>query len=119
MEIDQTANETLQKAAGSVFGSLAAKAHTLLSNFESEISIMTRSLIETELSKLSLKLAHFQEMEQLLESEMRHVESERIKIYAERMALKNGVRINTLGTLAKANGDVAIPEDSSLVLLQH
>jgi hypothetical protein len=60
-------------------------------SIDSELQILTRSLIESELTNLSLRLAHFQEMEQLLESEVRHVEAERIKLYSERISIKNGL----------------------------
>lgn len=78
------------KAAGVAFGSAAAKAYALAQSDQIEMEKLTRVLIETQLTKMELKLAHFQEMELLLESEKRQLEKERQKLFADRVAMHSG-----------------------------
>lgn len=115
MDIDD--KDTLQQAGATAFGAAAAKAHTLSAAYQTEMQTTTRLLIECQLSKMSLKLSHFQEMEALLDAEVRHVESERIKLYNERMALKNGIKVQNIVEVEVA--DVEMVEDASFVLLQQ
>jgi SWI/SNF related-matrix-associated actin-dependent regulator of chromatin subfamily C len=104
-----TKGSPLEKAASAAFGSAAAKAHVITLNEELEMQKATRILIEVQLKKMELKLAHFQEMEACLEHERKEIERERQALYLERLALKegksNGVRSKKVNEV-DFNGDV-------------
>jgi SWIRM-associated region 1 len=111
-------DEALQTAASTTFGAAAAKASSLSTAFQTEMQTQTRLLIECELSKLHLKLAHFQEMEALLEKEVRVVEAERVRIYTERMAIKSGKALSGMQNVVGVR-DVTMEGEGSLILLQQ
>jgi SWI/SNF related-matrix-associated actin-dependent regulator of chromatin subfamily C len=85
-----TKQDPLEKAASAAFGSAAAKSHVIALNEELEMQKATRILIETQLKKMELKLAHFQEMEACLEHERKEIERERHLLYLDRLAILSG-----------------------------
>jgi SWI/SNF related-matrix-associated actin-dependent regulator of chromatin subfamily C len=119
MEIDLPI-DSLQAAAASAFGSAACKAHSLSLHFENILQTTIRILLESQLSKLSLKLTHFNEMEKLLDSEIRHVEAERIRLYSERICMKSGTRGQMVVNAVLLKDDEKVVDDCNvLVLLQQ
>lgn len=104
-----TSVNSLEKAAATAIGSAAAKSSVLATYEELEMQKTTRVLIEVQLKKMELKVQHFQEFEAILEHERKQVESERYKLYLDRLALKNG---NAKG---QVNGGLqAVPVDGDV-----
>ncbi|KAI5290998.1 hypothetical protein KEM54_006750 [Ascosphaera aggregata] len=66
----------------------AARAAVLASHEEREMTRLVSSAVNITLQKLSLKIAQFNEMEQLLEAERRDIEHARQQLLLDRIALK-------------------------------
>lgn len=92
MEVDgQEAKKprtTLEKAASVALGSAAAKAKSLSSIEEREITRLVHSVIDTEMKKLELKMNYFEELEAVLENELESIAQQRKDVFTYRLAVK-------------------------------
>lgn len=84
----QSKKENKPSAATVALATSAARAAVLASHEEREMTRLVSSAVNTTLQKISLKLSHFTEMEQLLEAERRDLEHARQQLLLDRIALK-------------------------------
>jgi SWI/SNF related-matrix-associated actin-dependent regulator of chromatin subfamily C len=75
----------LERAATTALSAAAAKAHVLATQDDRELERLVRELVDAQVKKLELKLAHFDELESILEAERREVEQARQQLYDERL----------------------------------
>jgi SWI/SNF related-matrix-associated actin-dependent regulator of chromatin subfamily C len=101
-----TAKAELQKTGATALAAAAAKAHGLATVEELQMQKLTRTLIETQLKKMELKLTRFQEFEQVLENERKELEAERSKLVMERLEFKQ----------LKAGQDVGVQEQNGNIV---
>ena len=81
----------IQKAGATALGAAAAKASVLSDNEGNELQSLTNALLSLQLKKMELKLAHFQDIENLLEFERQSLERERQQLYLDRLAFRKTV----------------------------
>lgn len=99
---DQPRNN-IEKAAAIALGSAAAKAHLLALEEDSSLHTLVTSLVEAQVRKLELKMAHFEEIESLLEVERRGLEQEKQQLYEEKMKVaRMAQEVQVLHARAKA-----------------
>ncbi|KAI8810063.1 hypothetical protein BJ742DRAFT_676198 [Cladochytrium replicatum] len=84
-------NSAIESAAAMALGAAAAKSKTITDATEKETSRLVHQLVQAQLSKMQLKLKHFEELESVLEAERRDLERERQVLYAERLAFRRQV----------------------------
>lgn len=98
LETDQEylfpADSTLEKAAATALGSAAAKSKTLEKFAEKECARLTNQLIQTQMAHIEMKMAHFDQMVEMLEHEKKEIQLERARLYCERLNFKK-VRENS------------------------
>ncbi|KAK9249172.1 SWIRM domain-containing protein [Lipomyces tetrasporus] len=85
---EESANGTVKKAASIALGVTAARAHLLATDEEREMSRLVNSLVSMQTRKLELKLAKFEELEQVLEAERRELEQARQQLFLDRLAFQ-------------------------------
>lgn len=88
------------RAAGAAFGAAAARALTLAEIEERRMQREVAAVVELQLRKLEIKLAHFETMETQLETERRHLARHRTQLAADRVALQK--QIETFNAAAAA-----------------
>ncbi|KAI8811212.1 Smarcc1 protein [Cladochytrium replicatum] len=88
---DIGAKSAIESAAAMALGAAAAKSKTITDATEKETSKLVHQLVQAQLSKMQLKLKHFEELEAVLEAERRDLERERQVLYAERLAFRRQV----------------------------
>lgn len=86
--------DALVKSASVAFGTSAAKAHLLATYEERELNTLLASAISAQLQKLDLKMAHFEELEQVLEHERRDLEATRQELFLQRLAYRKRTALN-------------------------
>ncbi|KAK9365872.1 hypothetical protein V1509DRAFT_631706 [Lipomyces kononenkoae] len=91
---DDATNGTVKKAASIALGVAAARAHLLATDEEREMSRLVNSLVNMQTRKLELKLARFEELEQVLEAERRELEQARQQLFLDRLAFQKEVSAN-------------------------
>lgn len=97
-----SARQNVAKAATVALGSAAAKAHLLALEEDASLHTLVTSVVEAQVRKLSLKLAHFEQLEQLLEVERRAVELQKQQLYEDRLAANKMIgEVRALWTKAK------------------
>jgi SWI/SNF related-matrix-associated actin-dependent regulator of chromatin subfamily C len=79
--------KNIEKAALVALGSAAAKAHVLALEEDASLHSLVTSVVEAQVRKLSLKMAHFDQLESLLEVERRSVEQSKQQLYEDRLKL--------------------------------
>ncbi|KAK9477949.1 hypothetical protein V1514DRAFT_352788 [Lipomyces japonicus] len=84
-------NGTVKKAASIALGVAAARAHLLATDEEREMSRLVNSLVSMQQRKLELKLAKFNELEQVLEAERRALEQDRQQLFLDRLEFQKEV----------------------------
>jgi SWI/SNF related-matrix-associated actin-dependent regulator of chromatin subfamily C len=77
----------VQRAGAAALGAAAAKAQLLASAEDAQLHALVRQVVETQVSKLELKMAQFQELEGQLEAEKRAVEASKAQLAEERLAV--------------------------------
>jgi SWI/SNF related-matrix-associated actin-dependent regulator of chromatin subfamily C len=77
--------------ATAAFAMAAGKAGSLASHEERNITRLVSACVNMQLEKLNLKLAHFSEMEALLQAERRDVERRRQQLFLDRLAFQRRV----------------------------
>jgi SWI/SNF related-matrix-associated actin-dependent regulator of chromatin subfamily C len=82
---EKPAHGELQRAATTALSAAAAKAHVLATQEDSELERLVRELVDAQVKKIELKMAHFDELESILEAERREVEQARQQLYDERL----------------------------------
>ncbi|KAI0064394.1 SWIRM-domain-containing protein [Artomyces pyxidatus] len=96
------------RAANLALKSSAKAARALADAEETQIRSTLASVIKLTLTKLELKMAQFEELEDLLEEERRTLEGARLSLVNERIGLKRTLD-NVRGELAKhANGSGSV-----------
>ncbi|KAF2479718.1 hypothetical protein BDY17DRAFT_256830 [Neohortaea acidophila] len=70
----------------------AARAAALASNTERQLTAQVSAAVNLQLTKLELKMQHFNEMEALLQAERRELERERQRLFLDRLAFRKRVR---------------------------
>ncbi|KAK9321411.1 SWIRM domain-containing protein [Lipomyces orientalis] len=85
---EESANGIVKKAASIALGVAAARAHLLATDEEREMSRLVNSLVNMQTRKLELKLAKFEELEQVLEAERRELEQARQQLFLDRLAFQ-------------------------------
>ncbi|PWN50400.1 hypothetical protein IE53DRAFT_379790 [Violaceomyces palustris] len=102
----------VERAAAMALGAAAAKAHVLATFEERECQRLVGQVIEAQLRKLELKMAQFEELESLLESERRSIEAGRRQLYTDRLAVQRQLATvnELLAKAARAPAEVR-PED--------
>ena len=99
---------TLQKSALVALGSAAAKAHVLALKEDATLHSLVASVVEAQVKKLTLKLAHFTSLESLLEVERRSLEQAKQALYEDRLKVTRVMHeINALHVRAKASKEQA------------
>lgn len=74
----------LSTAASVALGAAASKASSLASNEDRQIQALVSRLVSAQLKKLELKMAHFEQLEEMVESERRAVEVAKMNIFKEK-----------------------------------
>ncbi|KAJ3491310.1 hypothetical protein NLI96_g798 [Meripilus lineatus] len=92
----------IQRAAQLALKSSAKAAQSLVEAEDAQIRSTLATLIKLTLTKLELKMAQFEELEELLEDERKGLESARMALVGERVGLKKMLD-NVKGELAKHN----------------
>lgn len=92
----------VQRAAQLALKSSAKAAQSLVEAEDAQIRSTLATLIKLTLTKLELKMAQFEELEELLEDERKGLESARMALVGERVGLKKMLD-NVKGELAKHN----------------
>ncbi|KAI8579008.1 hypothetical protein K450DRAFT_175608 [Umbelopsis ramanniana AG] len=95
----------VEKVAAVALGSAAAKAKVLADNEGREIQRLVNTVVETQLKKLELKMAHLSELEGLIEDELDLLVTQRMQLFSEALAVKKATI-----HLQKEIGDKSIPE---------
>jgi SWI/SNF-related matrix-associated actin-dependent regulator of chromatin subfamily C len=99
------------RAADLALNASAKAASALATKEETHIRSTLTSLVKLTLTKLELKMAQFEEMEELLEEERRNLESARIGLVAERQGIKRvleGIRAE----MARNGSGAVLPPDA-------
>jgi SWI/SNF related-matrix-associated actin-dependent regulator of chromatin subfamily C len=94
-EGDSTAVATSEKRESLVtvaLGASAARAGALASHEEREMTRLVSAAVNITLQKFDIKLAQFNEMEQIIEAERRELENARQQLFLDRMAFKKRVK---------------------------
>lgn len=78
--------------ANIALGASAARAAALASHEEREMTRLVSAAVNITLQKLELKLAQFNEMEEIIEAERRELELARQQLFLDRMAFKKRVK---------------------------
>jgi SWI/SNF related-matrix-associated actin-dependent regulator of chromatin subfamily C len=95
----------VEKVAAVALGSAAAKAKVLADNEGREVQRLVNTVVETQLKKLELKMAHLSELEGLIEDELDLLVTQRTQLFTEALAVKKATI-----HLQKEIGDKSIPE---------
>ena len=82
-----TARNNVEKAAIVALGSAAAKAHVLALEEDASLHSLVTSVVESQVRKLELKMAHFDALESLLEVERRSLEQSKQALYEDRLKM--------------------------------
>ncbi|WFD30546.1 SWI/SNF and RSC complex subunit Ssr2 [Malassezia sp. CBS 17886] len=77
-----------ERAAAIALGAAASKAYVLASYEERECQRLVQQVIEAQLKKMQLKMAQFESLESLLDTERRSLEAGRKQLYADRLAVQ-------------------------------
>lgn len=99
-----SARQNVARAATVALGSAAAKSHLLALEEDASLHTLVTSVVEAQVTKLQLKLAHFEELEQLLEVERRSVEMQRQQVYEDRLGV-NRMMSEVRALLSQAKED--------------
>jgi len=78
----------LEKTTAAALAAAATKAYVLARSEERKLQKLVIEAVETQVKKLELKLAHFEELETLLGNERKAVEKQRVQLFQERLALR-------------------------------
>ena len=119
--------QVLQQAAGTALGAAAAHALLLATAEERRIQKEVSLLVEAQLRKMELKMAHMDAMEAQMTTELARIETERAKVAADRIAISQLLQAarsspqmmsHNVGALVPITDDVllaraAMPSDPS------
>lgn len=87
-----TTKTSIQALASIPLASAAARSQAITSHEEREMSRILSASVNATLSKWELKLAQFNEMENMLQAERRELERSRQQLFLDRAAFKRHVR---------------------------
>ncbi|WFD00465.1 SWI/SNF and RSC complex subunit Ssr2 [Malassezia yamatoensis] len=108
----QLPKSDVERAASVALGAAASKAYVLASYEERECQRLVQQIIEAQLKKMQLKMAQFQELESLLETERRSIEAGRKQLYADRLAVQRQLAaVQDLLRKASSTPNEVRPED--------
>ncbi|KAK9389258.1 SWIRM domain-containing protein [Lipomyces mesembrius] len=108
---EEGANGTVKNAASIALGVAAARAHLLATDEEREMSRLVNSLVSMQTRKLELKLAKFEELEQVLEAERRELEQARQQLFLDRLAFQKEVAVQQRA-VAEVSENIEMSDDA-------
>lgn len=91
-EVAQGDKRTPASLATVALGTSAARAGALASHEEREMTRLVSAAVNITLQKFEIKLAQFNEMEEIIEAERRELEQARQQLFLDRMAFKKRVK---------------------------
>ncbi|KAJ9292846.1 hypothetical protein DTO271G3_8421 [Paecilomyces variotii] len=91
-EVVQGDKRTPASLATVALGTSAARAGALASHEEREMTRLVSAAVNITLQKFEIKLAQFNEMEEIIEAERRELEQARQQLFLDRMAFKKRVK---------------------------
>lgn len=106
-----TARSRAARAADLALNACSRAASTIVSDEEAHIRSTLTKLVQLTVTKLELKMAHFDEMEELLEEERRNLETSRVALVAERQNIKR-VLENIRSEMARNGSAPTLPHDA-------
>ncbi|GJJ13994.1 hypothetical protein Clacol_008251 [Clathrus columnatus] len=106
-----TARSRVARAADLALKACSRAASTIVSDEEAHIRSTLTKLVQLTLTKLELKMTHFDEMEELLEEERRNLETSRVALVAERQNIKR-VLENIRSEMARNGSSAVLPRDA-------
>lgn len=91
---DESSDEQspISKIASVALGTSAARAHALASHEERDIARLINLAVNATLRKHELKLAHFNELEEIMAAEQRELEKGRQQLFLDRLEFRKYVR---------------------------
>jgi SWI/SNF related-matrix-associated actin-dependent regulator of chromatin subfamily C len=133
MEVDDTTTEevmkgekddhdsprnNIERAAAIALGSAAAKSHVLALEEDASLHSLVTAVVEAQVQKLELKLAHFTQLETLLELERRSIEANKESLYQERLRMnKMMVEVQEIYSNAKLRAELSELENKAMQTL--
>ncbi|KAF8503176.1 SWIRM domain-containing protein [Gautieria morchelliformis] len=102
----------IARAADLAFNASAKAASALATKEEAHIRSTLTSLVKLTLTKLELKMAQFEDMEELLEEERRNLETARVGLVAERQGIKRVLEGIRAEMARNGPGGSALPPDA-------
>ncbi|KAL8293162.1 hypothetical protein RQP46_000856 [Phenoliferia psychrophenolica] len=112
-----TPRNNVERAATAALGAAAAKAHVLALEEDSTLHALVTSVIDAQVRKLELKMAHFDQLESLVEVERRAVEQGKQQLYEDRLKCSRLIiEVQQLHSRAKAssvNAAAITPQEMS------
>jgi SWI/SNF related-matrix-associated actin-dependent regulator of chromatin subfamily C len=94
-------------AADVALGAAAGKAATLAANEDRQIQALVSRLVSAQLKKLELKMNHFEQLEELVESERRAVELAKLAVYKEKAKVEEQLA-EVQGLVGKAQSQLEL-----------
>ncbi|GAA5935014.1 hypothetical protein JCM3775_004676 [Rhodotorula graminis] len=91
----------MRRAALTALGSASARAHALALQEDASLHSLVTAVVEAQVRKLDLKLAHFDELERLVEHERRALEVQKQQLYEDRLRV-NRMLADAAGLVHKA-----------------
>lgn len=100
------------RAADLALNSSSKAASSLVTKEDTHIRSTLTHLVKLTLTKLELKMAQFEEMEELLEEERRNLETARVGLVAERQGIKRVLEGIRAEMARNGSGGSALPPDA-------
>lgn len=94
-------------AADVALGAAAGKAATLAANEDRQIQALVSRLVSAQLKKLELKMNHFEQLEELVESERRAVELAKLAVFKEKAKIEEQL-VEVQGLVGKAQSQLEL-----------
>jgi SWI/SNF related-matrix-associated actin-dependent regulator of chromatin subfamily C len=111
-----TSSTTLAQFSAIPMAGTAARAASLASHEEREMTRLVSAAVNTELARMQLKLQQFEEMERLIQAERRELERAKRELFLERLAFRKRVRNVQEGFRSAAQGVPGAMEDVQSLL---
>ena len=94
-------SDNMRRAALTALGSASARAHALALQEDASLHSLVTAVVEAQVRKLDLKLAHFDELERLVEHERRALEVQKQQLHEDRLRV-NRMLADAAGLVQKA-----------------
>lgn len=109
-------NEAIKDAATNSFGIIGARSHLFANYEERELSRLTNTLVNKQLSKLDLKLSKIDELEKIYDRERRNLARQNEEIFVDRLALSKSTTtihaklLDAISLLQQSLGELKLPQ---------